>query len=645
MNHDANRCTADQTQSLENNQPQSVESPAMTTTIPRSTRKTSRFSLPTVDALSAICAKRLAQLETAKQWSCSVFSKPKRRKLAFGQQESYGVYEPRKLLAGIVFNPADSSILIGGTQGDDVAIVNQVGDTLTVTQSGFGSQDFVASGVSRIFFVGLGGDDLFRNRSTVNSSAFGGAGSDQLLGGSGNDRLVGNSGDDFLFGGAANDTLIGGLGNDQLDGFSGNDRLFGTTGFNRLTGGGGDDQVFGGNLRDVITGGGGDDFLAGGEGNDGISGGAGEDAILGGGGNDFLFGGGNNDFLAGQAGSDNIIGGFGIDVLLGNSGNDTLRGDVNSDRLVGGAGVDIATFTGSHQNYAITVTGTAATLTDLRVETFGESDDVDTVERYTFADIFRVQSNLTISPSVVAPPPTPNPPIIPDDPEVPSTDDPEGPEIPDGEEPEVDDPIVDPPTTTPGFQVVFVQPIIVSDDDGSNESLGFGTALEAADIENRIDDIWAQASIDIEFLETRFVQSTFINSGNGTGERTTNDLFEIINLGDDAGVGNADPLVIDLYFVERVPGFPLTTPFTSNGLAFVGAPGTAIFNGEELPTFDEGRAVIASVTAHEIGHNLGLEHIVEPFNLMQAGGSADLGDNLNEDQIEIALNSNLSQVV
>ena len=151
--------------------------------------------------------------------------------------------------------------------------------------------------------------------------------------------------------------------------------------------------------------------------------------------------------------------------------------------------------------------------------------------------------------------------------------------------------------------------------------------------------------IDIEFLPTRFVQSTFINFGDGTGERTTADLAETIALGDEAGVGSDDPLVIDMYFVQRVPGFDVTTEFTSNGLAFVGAPGTSIFNGPSLHAFDGGRAVIASVTAHEIGHNLGLEHSTIPFNLMLAGGSDDRGDNLSEEQIEIALNSNLSQVV
>lgn len=52
--------------------------------------------------------------------------------------------------------------------------------------------------------------------------------------------------------------------------------------------------------------------------------------------------------------------------------------------------------------------------------------------------------------------------------------------------------------------------------------------------------------------------------------------------------------------------------------------------------------MIASVLAHEIGHNLGLDHLEEAENLMQAGGDADPGQRLNAAQISTALASSFS---
>ena len=47
----------------------------------------------------------------------------------------------------------------------------------------------------------------------------------------------------------------------------------------------------------------------------------------------------------------------------------------------------------------------------------------------------------------------------------------------------------------------------------------------------------------------------------------------------------------------------------------------AMWAGPNLFSFNGGREIIASVLAHEIGHNLGLPHIGASQNLMQSGGS------------------------
>ncbi len=523
--------------------------------------------------------------------------------------------------------------MVGGTNQAETVTVVERNETLTISQTGFGNRQFLVSEVSAIFFVGLGGNDLFHNRSSVNSFAFGGKGNDRLIGGSGNDRLIGNGGNDFLFGGAANDFLNAGLGNDQVDGAAGNDRILAVGGFNQIKGGDGNDQIFGGTGRDVITGGNGDDIIAGGEGNDGLAGGAGVDLIFGGGGSDFIHGGGGNDRLAGQGGNDSLVGGNGADLIFGNDGHDTLRGDGQADRINGGNGVDIAFYSGEHQNYEISTAGRSAVLKDLRGANFDGADDASAIETYEFADFSRLHTNLNSTPPFFPPTvvqaPT-RPPITPITPTTPV-------------DPPVDPPVI--PPTIPEGEVVFVQPIIVSDDDGSNQSEFFGNAAQEAAIKERIDEIYAQAMVDIEFLPVRFIENTFINSGNGAGVRPGSDLGTIINLGDNQGVGNTDPLVIDLYFVQRVPGFPVTGQFAANGLAFVGAPGSAMHTGESLLTTQGGRDVVASVAAHEIGHNLGLNHTTIPRNLMLSGVDAEDGDELNEEQIEQVIASNLSQPV
>lgn len=173
----------------------------------------------------------------------------------------------------------------------------------------------------------------------------------------------------------------------------------------------------------------------------------------------------------------------------------------------------------------------------------------------------------------------------------------------------------------------------------------FGTPSEQGEIESLIDQIWAQAGIDVLFLPTvNLYVDSFAYQGTvgNNNPRPTGDLSTIVTQGALAGVANANPLVINMYFVNIVPGFSVQGSNTVNGLAFIGANGIAAYVGSNLPTFLAGREVIASVIAHELGHNLGLNHIVDTENLMQSSGSPDQGERLNSAQILTALNSPLS---
>ena len=202
--------------------------------------------------------------------------------------------------------------------------------------------------------------------------------------------------------------------------------------------------------------------------------------------------------------------------------------------------------------------------------------------------------------------------------------------------------------TNPGqpiTEVVRVNPIIVSDDAGNNPAPFLGAPSEESEILGLIDDIWAQAGIDVEFLPTTTYDSSFALTGT-SDPRPTSDLNTIVsNASSVPGVLSADPNVINMFFVQIVPGFSQTSDNTANGLAFVGGNGVAQWAGPNLTGFEGGREVIASVIAHEIGHNLGLDHITETENLMQEGGAPNQGERLNSSQIATALASNFSVAV
>lgn len=182
-------------------------------------------------------------------------------------------------------------------------------------------------------------------------------------------------------------------------------------------------------------------------------------------------------------------------------------------------------------------------------------------------------------------------------------------------------------------QRVTVQPIIVADNNGSNRAEFFGTSAQQSIIEGFIDDIWAQAGIDVDFLPSTTWNSTDANNNLS--------LFPTINAADAAGVNNSDPNVINMYFVNMMGG-GAPGENSASGVGVVDGNGVRQFVGTNLLDFTGGQEVIASVVAHEIGHNLGLPHIVMADNLMQAAGSSNDGEELNSAQIATALNSGLS---
>lgn len=171
-----------------------------------------------------------------------------------------------------------------------------------------------------------------------------------------------------------------------------------------------------------------------------------------------------------------------------------------------------------------------------------------------------------------------------------------------------------------------VQLIQTTTTDGTEVAGIFGTPTQQADIEERLQTIWSQCGVRVNLLPTiNTYANDFAFDGRPTDysatSRPTSHLSSIISAGDSAGAGNSDPETIDAYFVDILPGFERLGANFVAGLANVDRNGLTMYVSDSLPTFSNGRSVVASVFAHEIGHNLGLNHeTANSPNLMATSG-------------------------
>jgi len=265
----------------------------------------------------------------------------------------------------------DDRVVVVGREGADRLTSGSLGTDL----NGDKDVDLTTSGVERIGFDGLGGDDRLSaggdrgtgRPSPVAHDLWGRGGRDVLIGGGGADDLQGEADDDQLYGSPGDDTEAGGAGADRtiagasadgadlLDGGLGRDEVLYdrrtqpvtvavdadpavTTsgeegegdvvlGQETVTGGQGDDHLSSEAFAIVLRGGPGDDELTGSPQADGLTGGAGLDTLDGGAGDDTLDGGGDADTESGGAGDDTFRQGAaatGADTIDGGDDLDTI---------------------------------------------------------------------------------------------------------------------------------------------------------------------------------------------------------------------------------------------------------------------------------------------------------------------------------
>ncbi|MCA9166068.1 MAG: matrixin family metalloprotease [Planctomycetales bacterium] len=144
-------------------------------------------------------------------------------------------------------------------------------------------------------------------------------------------------------------------------------------------------------------------------------------------------------------------------------------------------------------------------------------------------------------------------------------------------------------------------------------------SLGSARVYDLVDQIYGQLGIDVQFDFGTTWNNTFAHQGISTlGQRPASDTFTILSSAVTAGKTAPTVNTINMILVDIVPSFFQLSSTGAAGTSVFGGNGIVMFVGADVGLFASSEETAAIIMAHQIGHNLGLDHSTDTNNLMTA---------------------------